>query len=392
MSSTALMAYSRQTTGYDLCDKTAVFSFQIASRLTDPICKTHELYRRIEIVDALHPTEGILNLIRKAALCVGLGGWTMGAMLTTLPGVGFRFLGSYLQKSPFIECHEAGRDKTLPAQRSFTLLSWNVCCVAGGYSITDGGVVPWSFRIERIVDAIIRKDADVTCLYETFDLESALYIAEKLRQNGYLHTYLNIGPRAVGVSAGVLVASKYDVKNPEFSPFPQDTLVGRTKYAEKGVFAFDLESSGEIFARIFATHLQHSEEPQFPIFDEVVARSKQMELIAQKVEKVKGPCIVVTGDLNLDDEEYELSSWQERFQKATFEGKTWRGDAFCANMVGKKVSGPLNLDYTMFVKGTAAAISTSLVETGYDAAIFKEEALSDHEGLLSVITLNRSIL
>lgn len=367
----------------DWTDKMAAHAFQAASYLTDPICKSHELFRRICVVGAETPNS-LLSLARKIALFVGILAWASLALVTTLPGIALRALAAYIQKRPFIYLRGDAEGKVLPPSRSFTLLSWNICCVGAGYSISDGGVVPWSDRIDRIVDQIIEKDADVNCLYETFDSKSAFYLAERLKEKGYAHFYFNIGPKAVGVSSGIFVASKYNIKNPAFSPFPQDTLVGRTKNAAKGVFSFDLED----FARVFSTHLQHSEEPEFPTLEEVEARRRQMEIIVGQVNLVRDRCVVVTGDLNLDDQEYNSSSWHARFQKGDeFHGKTWDGDAFCAQMVEKRISGPLNLDHTMVASGTARAIHTSLVETGYEAARFKAEALSDHAGLYSQITL-----
>ncbi len=364
-------------------DKAATHAFRAASCLTDPICKSHELFRRICVVEAETPNP-LLSLARKIVLFVALIAWASLAVVTTLPGIALRALAAYIQKRPFIYWRGESEGKVLPPSRSFTLLSWNVCCVGAGYSISDGGVVPWSDRIDRIVDQIVEKDADVNCLYETFDSKSAFYLAERLKENGYAHFYFNIGPKAVGVSSGIFVASKYNIQNPEFSPFPQDTLVGRTKNAAKGVFSFDLEN----FARVYSTHLQHSEEPEFPTLEEVEARRRQMEIIVGKVNQVRDRCVVVTGDLNLDDQEYNNSSWHARFQKGDeFTGKTWDGDAFCAQMVEKRISGPLNLDHTMVASGTAHAISTSLVETGYEAARFKADALSDHAGLYSQITL-----
>lgn len=365
--------------------------FQIASYLTDPICKAHEYYWRLAVVDPLNPTAyKISNLLRKAALCVGIAGWALLAAGASLPGIGLRVLGSYIQKEPFIYMQGSEEPKRLPTDRSFSLLSWNVCCVGAGYSISDGGVLPWSFRIDAIIEKMIEKDADVNCLYETFDSKSAFYICERLKQNGYNHFYFNIGPKAIGVSSGILIASKYKMHNPEFSPFPQDSLVGRTKHAAKGVFSFDLESQGEYFTRIYSTHLQHSEEPQFPTVEEIEARRKQMQMIVDKIHVVKDRCRVVTGDLNLDDEEYKNSSWQIHFHKGDqFEDglKTWGGDEFCARLVEKRVSGPLNLDHTMILNGTARSIETNLVETGYDPAVFKEGVLSDHSGLFSKITV-----
>lgn len=372
-----------------LVNKIAVMVFQAASYLTDPLSKCHEFYRRIYVIEACNPeANAISNLARKIALGLGAVGWASLAIFTTLPGALLRYFGSYLQANPFIYAQGPANGKVLPDERSFSLLSWNICGVDGGYAISDGGVLPWSFRIDNIINKIIEKNADVNCLYEVFDPNAAFYICEKLKERGYSHFYFNIGPRAIGVSSGILVASKYNIKNPEFSPFSQDILVGRTKNAAKGVFAFDLESQGKNFARIYSTHLQHSEEPQFPTAEEVEARKRQMQIIVDKVNAVRDRCIVVTGDLNLDDDEYNTSSWQNRFQKGNSFGafgKTWGGDEFCACMVGKRISEPLNLDHTMVVKGTARAISTSLVQTGYNPAHFKAGALSDHEGLMSRI-------
>jgi hypothetical protein len=366
----------------DWLDKVAVGAFQLASYLTDPICKSHELFRRICVVNHSNA------LVRKIVLFVALVAWASLAIVTTLPGIALRTLALSIQKNPYIYWKGAAEGKFLPANRTFSLLSWNICCVGAGYSISDGGVVPWSFRIDQIIDKIVAKDADVNCLYETFDSKSAFYLAEKLREKGYAHFYFNIGPKPVGVSSGIFIASKYNIKNPEFTLFPEDTLVGRTKNAAKGVFAFDLESLGENFARIHSTHLQHSEQPEFPTAEEVEGRRRQMEIIAEKVNGVSNRCVVVTGDLNLDDKEYNQSSWHHGFQKGDpFEGKTWNGDAFCAQLVGKPISGPLNLDHTMIANGSARAIHTTLVRTGYDGVNYKEEALSDHEGLFSLIAV-----
>ncbi len=322
----------------------------------------------------MHPTSEITRKLRLA---------------TSVPGIGIRGLVSRWQQEPFICSIGPDKTKTLPQDDAFTLLSWNICGVAGGYSITDGGVAPLSDRLSLIINEIVKTNADVNCLYETFDTRLAWTICNRLQHEGYSYIYYNIGPRAVGVSSGILVASKYEIQNPEFTPFPVDSLVGRTKNATKGVFAFDLCDQNRAFARIHATHLQHSEEPQYPTAKEQSSRRQQMELIIEKVDAMKGRCAVVTGDLNLDDDEYQGSNWQSRFRKNSDYPSgvyTWGGDAFCANLVAKRASGPLNLDHTVIVEGSGD-IRTTLLLTGYQANKYKKEALSDHEGLLSRITV-----
>ncbi len=393
----ALRAYSAGDLGWyngfsadELSNKILAATFLAASYLTEPICKVHELDWQLQVEDVLPPaTSKMANLARKFFLILGIVGYAVLAMFTAAPAVALRYLASNLQSKPYLYAKGESPAKKL-SDHTFSLLSWNICCPAGGYSISDGGVVPWGYRIDDIINKICEKDADVNCLYETFDTRSAFYICEKLRGRGYTHFYYNIGPKTIGVSSGIFVASKYDIANPEFTPFPLDSLVGRTKFAAKGVFAFDLQSEGNSFARVFSTHLQHSEECTHPTNEEVEARKKQMEILIAKTEQVKDKCLVVTGDLNLDDDEYNASTWQYHFKKGdTYldPQRTWGGDEFCARLVKKRPSPPLNLDHTMVVAGTAYDISTSLVETGYDRATYKQEALSDHAGLYSTITV-----
>jgi endonuclease/exonuclease/phosphatase family metal-dependent hydrolase len=359
----------------------------LASYLTDPACKVHEFYRRIQVIDALHPLASpVENCVRKVFLALGMGVSASIAVFTTVPGIALRFLVVNLREDPFSYQKRDG-SKTLPRDGSFSLLSWNICGIGAGFAISDGGLLPWQFRIERIINQIIEKDADVNCLYEVFDPQAAEEIAARLKERGYTHFYYNIGTLSMGVSSGIFVASKYAIEKPEFTPFPQEALVGRAQFTAKGVFGFDLKSQGRCFARIFATHLQHSEEPGFPEDKEVEARKKEMGIILGKIEEVRDKCIVVTGDLNLDDKEYRGAEWQSRFQKGDrFTSSTWKGDDFCAKLMEKRASGACNLDHTMLLSSSAGDISTELVETGYDPKSYREEALSDHEGLLSVIS------
>lgn len=368
-------------------EKFSVLLFKIASHLSDPICRCHEYFRRISVLD-----HSLFYPLKKMLLSLGVVSHAGLALFTTLPGMAVRSLATSLQKESYIhvQCDHAV-DKILPKDSSFTLLSWNVCCIAGGFSISDGGVVPWHYRIDEIAKKIVQEDADVNCLYETFDTTSAFYLSEKLKNSGYAHVYFNIGPTAVGVSSGILIASRYALGDLEFTPFAKETLVGRTKSAEKGVFSFKLMSEGENFAKVYSTHLQHSEEPAFPTEEERLSRKKQMALIMQKIAQDRDICVVVTGDLNLDDEEYENSPWKQHFQKGDrHQGVdwTWGGDEYCARLMGKRVSKPLNLDHVMVVKGSARAIDTSIVPVGYDPTIFTNRALSDHSGLFSTIGLH----
>lgn len=363
------------------CD---AFLFQAASFLTYPVCKSHELYRRSEITETLYPLASKIEIwARKFFLYIGILLSALIALVVSMPGIALRYIASSMQEEPFI--YYKGEAQEIPLQSGeFSLLSWNICCVSGGYAISDGGVLPWTYRIDDVIKKIQAQKADVLCLYELFDADASFYLYEKLKHE-YAHFYLNIGPRAVGVSSGMFVASKFPLDNPEFVPFPKEMLVGRTKNAEKGIFSFDVQN----VARVFSTHLQHSEECAYPTSEEIDARKNQMEMVIERVNKVKNKCAIVTGDLNLDDQEYIHSKWSDPFQKGvTFiDQKTWGGDGFCAALMQKKSSGPLNLDHTMILKGSAKSITTFLVDANFDGKIFKQDALSDHSGLLSHIVI-----
>lgn len=378
-----------ETSSYSYIDhfensvKTAVFT--LASYLTDPICKAHELYRRCAIVQPLNPNSWqITNVARKALLLLGACYCFLpGVLFTTFPGLFYRFCAANLQSKPYIYW-KGNASSYQKKPESFTVLSWNICAVGAGYAITDGGVMPWPFRIDSIAKKISQTDADAVCLSEVFDIKTASQLYDQLKDQ-YAHFYVHIGPRTLGVSSGLFVASKYNIQNPSFTPFPKEMLMGRTKNSEKGVFSFELGN----FATIFTTHLQHSEEPAFPTQEAMESRRQEMALIIEKVNRVKNRAIIVTGDLNMEEAEFKNAPWASDFNKGEMvdQDPSWGGDEFCAKLVKKKVSGPLNLDHTLMKKGSAQAINTCLIKTSFDGKRFKEEALSDHAGLLSRITL-----
>jgi endonuclease/exonuclease/phosphatase family metal-dependent hydrolase len=355
-------------------------TFLFASLLTEPICKVHELFRRLYLVDVLNPTASkTSNWARKFFLGMGIVASSFLSVGTALSGAVLRGITSYLEKEPFI--YYQGKLPQRALKDDFSLLSWNICCIGGGYSISDGGVMPWHFRIDKIITKILKKDPDILVLYEVMDTAAGFYLYEMLQEK-YAHFYFNIGPRAIGTSSGIFVASKAETTNPEFTPFPKQMLVGRTKLSEKGVFSIQIYGKK---VKIYATHLQHSEQPQHPTQEEIEARKAEMDLIIKKVDQDSGN-VIVTGDLNLDNAEYFTSSWKGNFQDVFFDengSRTWGGDAFCAKMVKKRDSAPLNLDYTLITKDSEIKAKTSLIETGYDDTTFIIDALSDHRGLLS---------
>lgn len=358
-------------------------TFLLGSYLTEPLCKGHESYRKISLVNELHPEASKTeNLSRKFFLVLRVFGWGSLGLLTTLPGILLRKAAASSEKEPFIEVKGATA-KDLPEDRQISLLSWNVCCVGAGYPITDGGVMPREYRYDAIIEKIVETDADVNCLYEVFDVVTAEYFKNELKKQGYTHFYYNIGPRAIGVSSALFVASKYEIGDPEFTAFPKSSLVGRTKNSEKGVFAFSVMDGDQSVVRILTTHLQHSETPGAPAGNEIRGRKDQIEIIQGIADKILVP-VIITGDLNMDDSELDTLECLEAFSKGDLDldKKTWGGDQWCARSVGKWESDKgQNLDHVL---ARGVELTTRIAfETGYDQTVFKKEAISDHEPLLS---------
>lgn len=103
-------------------------AFWIASSLSDPICKAHEYFRRFQIVDTLHQSEWkVTRLARRFFFGALAGCFGVIGSLAAPAGIALRALGSYWQPRSFLYERGAAQGKGLSPERSFTLLSWNVC-------------------------------------------------------------------------------------------------------------------------------------------------------------------------------------------------------------------------------------------------------------------------
>jgi hypothetical protein len=476
--------------------------YTIASYLMDPLCATRTAQKQIIVTNDLYPNASSLKkTIIKSSLALKTIGCGIAAGLITPVSLLYRSVMFTVCDKPFI--HVTGNGSQIfsdQIKNNISLLSWNLCCVPAGYSITDGGVLPWPNRIKKLIDVIKIYNPDVLCLYEIFDIQTANILVSELG-NKFCDFYYNIGPCVIGLSSGLFVASKYHIIDANYTPFPKEALDGRAKFSRKGFFNFTLstkwqaksssfalsegnkvtmvsepvasrikvrgtrfgDTAGDFTIRskqnqnikFYTTHLQHSEIPVNPTLGEINARKKEMEMIVDHIasNSLSNDIIIVTGDLNLDDNEYANSDWNKIFNKGVIHNDydpigdseffaaankyashiyssthddldkcmsnklpkynlvskhfTWSGDLvpLRKNTPNRIISNASNLDHTMLVKNKnikflassedltcpfKVSITTSLVETGYDAYKFNPDALSDHMGLYSIIILDRS--
>ncbi len=349
-------------------------AYYLASYATDPICYAKEFWWRAKIVDDVYPDA---SNIEKCARRVFLGICATGCVVMSplaILGLALRPLAIYLQSQPFRYLHGRGLEK--PLGDEFTMHSWNILGVRAENVITDGGASPIQFRIDRIANEILNKNANLNCLYEVFDIQTAKALYRRLEPY-YAHFYFHMGARTIGVPSGMMVISNLKINNPEFHPFSQDMLDDRAQYSGKGIFKMGL---GAGRASVYSTHLQHSEICIEPTDGEKLAKRVEMAMIVNLMERDPADAVILTGDLNSSAQEFRDYEWEADFGAVDNE-ITWDGDAWCAGLTGKQPSPPLKFDYTRVFREKGAVLEREIVPNGFDGTRYKDEALSDHRAL-----------
>ncbi len=368
---------------------------QLASLLTDPICKVREHVYLMKLV----PLSNASEKIKKVAYFVL--GLTMAAYAVIAPIAAP--IGALLRKiaslfSSTIYTHERGplAKKVIPGP-SITLVSYNVCYMPGGYAVSDGGVPPPSFNNRKrimenneLIHDILKPD--IVCLQEVPDIADAQFISSQFSDYPFIIPVAGI--KAIGPSSMMYVASKCEIvaHSIEFTPFVKGTEVtGRAASSEKGFLSFDLKDT---HVSIICTHLQHSEIPAKAEPMDITSRKLQMLKIAEKIQEKRneGKIVIFTGDLNQEEKELYDTLEQEIFENLKLQRDplvenipTWGGDAWCAKLEGKEPSPSLVLAYT-FAAG-AKKITTAVIDVGFKGDEFRFHALSDHKPIYSTVVL-----
>lgn len=291
-------------------------------------------------------------------------------------------------------------EKTNP---NFTLASWNICTLSGGVCRPCGGMIEanktlnGSKRIDRIIDQIKQADPDVLVLSEVWgkDVENELI---KHLKDSYAHIYTDMGKHAFGVDSGLMVLSKYHVKDFSFTPFTEAT--GDAKWIKKGFASFTIQSNQKDLSHIVTSHLQHGSSNNQKVTD---TRQSQMGQIVNHSKKQICP-VFFAGDANIPREtkEYE-SSLISKYFTPTYDVKKgytctnfFERDLFKGN---KEFSNPPSIvDHIARFSvdpDTDKPIDHKDLQVQTERWIAHdierpEEARSDHHGLISRITTDPS--
>ncbi|XWV26797.1 hypothetical protein QJ857_gp0254 [Tupanvirus soda lake] len=145
----------------------------IASYLMDPLCETRNTSKEKIITEYQHPNASkIKKIMINRWLDIKTFGYATLAVLSTPIGLMYRSILFPVCNKPYLHYQTKKFHEIEFNESTITLLSWNICCPPAGYSITDGGVVPWPKRLKKIIEIIKFQSPDILCLYEVFDIQT----------------------------------------------------------------------------------------------------------------------------------------------------------------------------------------------------------------------------
>lgn len=297
----------------------------LSSKMTEPLCEGYR-YLRYGLVTPLEFCESITQEIgRRTLICVGT--LIASALIYTHPipilaGVAFiglsgkmlRALGFALQNNGFTHVLGQAPEKDLTASlyrdntknREFgepkpdsecffgiKLMTWNICGLAGGFSLDHGGVLPWRERFDAIITTIKTEDPDVLVLQEIVDTDLAESLIEKLKSN-YAHFFIHLGSSVWGVGSGCMVLSKCAIHDFSFTSFTNKDWT-----LHRGFATLEIKKRPDDekpCLRILGTHLIHGRPD--------VAHDHRMHQVAQMLDAVAEKTFsiptIITGDFNIE--------------------------------------------------------------------------------------------
>jgi hypothetical protein len=286
--------------------------------------------------------------------------------------------------------YTALKGKVDPVEKEeVTVLNWNVCFFPSSLSLLFGGVLPWEDRIEGVANQIIESKADIVCLQEMFSAQAGekLY---RLLEKEYAYFYINIGLKPfgfnsdeIGLSSGLFVASKVEVKNPQFIPFQKTPTI-----RGYGLFSIDISPIGNLIT----THLNPGSDPV-----DLEYRKEQIQEILTFIEtEKKSHSTFLCGDLNIERNSSEYKEVIEPKFNDPYFGKGWT----CLELrnywwkAGQNVEkfkalgfSYESIDYFICPKGkkNRCSVTTNLIQV--NDPMHPEKALSDHQAMFSTLKL-----
>ena len=267
------------------------------------------------------------------------------------------------------------KEGDLPPQKvseSFTIFSLNTLFLPFPVSYFTDGMPPWPDRIDGIIAKIQEHDPDIICLQEVYSNLAARKLIKKLKSR-YAVFYYDIDPKWVTLNSGLFVASKFPIQNPTYRSYTHTQ-----KGVARGAFFFETA-----FARLVNTHLDAN-----PSRNGALQNAQLAQLVQWLDQKT-----FIAGDINIawGTPSYDLSLLKAAFFDPYNENRVYCSpvDATCSEVFNKwtKPSGPeyVIYDYILYYGEPAPTMHTTLVP--FYSLHNKTPPLSDHQGLLTTVTL-----
>ncbi len=275
-------------------------------------------------------------------------------------------------------------------KKHLSVLSWNICFQPSFAKAWQDQIEPWQNRVNQVAKTILEENADIVCLQEVYDYNSAVALTDFLKAGGYKYFYYDIGKKSLKVNSGLFVASKYPVKNAHFTSHKNSKNDLESFFVNKGFFDFEIWTGRQKTAHIFVTHLQHSTNDLNPPKIDQKIRKEQLKAILTEIEKDKDTPVLLVGDFNMTPEEYksleEISQFQNfLLQKSKKARSTYSGVLDSDFEAKKKIN--LTLDYAILsAKQDSAFLFTQVLDrqnkkNGCDILL-----LSDHFPLKTIVS------
>ncbi len=118
---------------------------------------------------------------------------------------------------------------------------------------------------------------DVICFQEAFHQNATQTLCEEIKKQ-YPYTIHNVAPHALGLSSGMLIASKYPIEEVSFRRF--NDLIGPETLSTRGLLSVRVQLGKHFFANIYNTHLQALHGIQ-----RAAVRQQQLENIVKWMEE-----------------------------------------------------------------------------------------------------------
>jgi exonuclease III len=302
------------------------------------------------------------------------------------------FSAFLLATTPYIHLKGNFKDKT--DDETIKVFQNNACLTAGGFALLFGGLkLSNDKRVEMLSKMIKENNSDLVCMQEVSDLTDALSLYDKLK-NDYKDFYLNMGatPFVLQNNSGLFVASKEDIKDPDFSSF--SNIKNVESMVNKGFFSFYYKNFNFV-----NTHLSPSKDDLNPTKKEMKTRDKEIEkILSQSHKRSKDRPFFVMGDFNINIKSNEytkseifkksLDNYSENKKVITDKEATCESEYLINyNWKGKKIeSQRMVIDYFLsFFNDKKIDVTTNKIST-FDLQKPKD-AISDHAALISEIKI-----